>query len=99
MMLPAPPQTNPGIEIVLANANFADPATATRHRLWTPAAIGEFAQEAGYNGVEWSPVWPLVGTQRRITRAVASGSLVLSSLHAGFADRHPLEAPEPNYSL
>lgn len=87
------------VQVALSNANFADPRVMHKHGLLTPEAMGEFAQSAGYDGVEWMPVWPVVGTQRRIARAVNSQALVLTSLCAGFADEHPLEAPEPNGSF
>lgn len=70
-------------KIVFSNLNFLDnPAT----RLWTPAQVGEFAQAAGYDGVEYAPVWDKVPGRgiRSLKRAVTAHQIEVVGTHAGF---------------
>ncbi len=67
---------------MFASANIADP----RSKLWVyrPGAVGDFAQKAGYDGVELTPAFDYIASPRAIARAVKAGRLALNSVHASF---------------
>ena len=62
---------------MFANANLAD----SRYLLTPPAQMGQFAEEAGFDGVEWHP---LFYPAHLVTRAVRRGDLKINSLHQSF---------------
>lgn len=68
-------------KIIFSNTNI-DSRVGVR---LMPSWIGQFAQDAGFDGVEWRPT---IGTAGLLTAAVHSGALVLNSLH---------QSPRTNY--
>ena len=63
------------VKIALASTSL----TAGTGLLHKPEWLGEFAQEAGYDGIEWHPT---VHSPRHVAAAVNSGALTVVSLHA-----------------
>lgn len=74
-------------KVVFSNANVGDP----RYRglfLVRARSVGQFAQAAGFQGVEWMPTFDWIATPGRVSEAVAERELALHSLHATFRTTH-----------
>lgn len=67
-------------DVVFTNANLAQSSMGLRSPSW----IGEFAAGAGFDGVEYHPIYDLNFPAKSIVRAQQTGCLVLNSLHSSF---------------
>lgn len=72
-------------KILFSNINLAQTPHIARSLGW----LGNFVREAGYDGVEYTPVLPHRHTPRAIGRAVSRKSIDIESLHATFRTTKP----------
>lgn len=66
--------------ILFANLNLAQTPQIARPLEW----LGDFVKEAGFDGVEYTPVLPHLHSPRALGRAVSKGHIDIESLHATF---------------
>ncbi|HTE22540.1 MAG TPA: hypothetical protein VK674_05875 [Candidatus Limnocylindria bacterium] len=80
---------NQNLEVVFSNQNIldTDPRTNLGNLFrYTPGRLGEFAAAAGFDGVQWMPIFDMVPGHGigAIKRAVDARELVVNSWHQGW---------------
>jgi hypothetical protein len=70
-------------KVVFANANVGDPRFRDLF-MFHPTRVGIFSQSAGFDGVEWTPLFDWLATPGLVAKAVQEKELALNSLHASF---------------
>lgn len=75
-------------KVLFSNANLVETANvvAPPHRpILSPRAVGKFAMQAGYDGVDWHPFFPLFpGSPEQFAKAVQTGDIAEFTLHQSF---------------
>lgn len=77
--------SSPNHFLLFSNANVAMPHDALRSKLHHPAALGELAMQAGFDGVDLHAMYA-ARSSALVSRAVNRGELIVGGLHQSFLD-------------